>query len=164
MEQYQWFARWFFMAKDPYMNESEFYMWRSVFAFAMADHTMPPAELDLLNEYRAEAKFSPEQLVRLRDDFLYPHNPEEFYNSITDDRHKKRFCAMARALAWADGDLSKQDETILKRMTCLNSGSNIEIFRNSRTDPELRDFHDQYTKSGMLGLWQTPPRIVEMRA
>lgn len=142
------------------MDDSEFYMWRAVFAFALADRELSDREQDLLNGFRESVHFSPEQLIVLRNDFTHPHDVELLYQNITQPEHKHRFCAMVRALAWSDGDLAKQEEIILKRVACLRKDA--DIFAQSRDHPYLHSFFDQYEKSGVMGFLQTP-HILEVR-
>jgi hypothetical protein len=146
------------------MTTSEFYMWRAVFAFAMADRTLTPAEHDLLYKYRSGLDFSPEQLEVLRDDFLYPHDAGDLYKHITEAEHRQRFCGMARALAWCDGDLTRQEEAILKRVSCLGGGEHARMLQSSRTDPSVREYYAQYARNGLMGFWQPEPLLKEMLA
>jgi len=145
------------------MPDSEFYMWRALFAFAMADGELTAAELDLLHEYKEYVHFSAHQLQILHDDFLAPKHPEDMYKKITADEDKHRFCIMARALAWSEGDLGKQEERILKHVSCLNSKEHSDVFQDTREHPAIESFVDRYSHSGTLGFMQAP-RIVELRA
>ncbi len=139
------------MAQALFISDSEFYMWRAVFAFALADGNMSAAERALLNEYKANTAFSPQQLAILRDDFAYPHDVQEMYRHIARPEDKHRFCVMARALAWCDGDLDKQDEIILQRVSCLGTTADADILRQSRAHPDIEEFHERYIKSGVAG-------------
>jgi len=153
------------MAKKPTvpaaMPESEFYMWRAVFAFAMADGELSAEELDLLHEYKEYVHFSARQLQILHDDFLHPQDPELMYKKITEGEDKHRFCIMARALAWSEGDLDKQEERILQHVACLKCDG--DYLKKSRDYPELGNFADTYAKGGTMGFLQTP-HIIEIRA
>lgn len=136
-------------------------MWRALFAFALSHGTMLPERMNVLDEARNDVPFSLHQLTVLRDDFQYPHDIEYLYKQISDPAHKHKFCAMARALAWSDGDMDAQDERILERVACLG-GEDRQFLSDSRADPELHSYLEQYTQSGMLGLWQAP-HIVNLR-
>ncbi len=142
---------------------SEFYMWRAVFAFAMADREITPGEAALLREYRASLRFTPEQAAQMEQDFAYPPDVQDMYRQITLPEHKQRFCAMARALAWCEGDLDKQDERILKRVSCLGTMEERDHLRKSRENPELQSYYDQYTRNGVTGFYR-PPHVLEVRA
>ena len=146
---------------DKGIPESEFYMWRALFAFAFAPGVVIPERMEILNEAKDTVPFSLHQLTVLRDDFQYPQDIDYLYKQITAPEHKHQFCAMARAIAWSDGDMDAQDERILKRVSCLGK-EDSEFLKLSRENTGLAGYMDQYAKNGMLGLWQMP-RILEMR-
>ena len=145
------------------MPESEFYMWRAIFAFAMADGELSADELDLLHEYKEYVHFSAHQLQILHDDFLYPQNVEYLYKQITQPEDKHRFCIMARALAWSEGDLDQQEERILKHVSCLGTKEHSDTFHRTRNHPEIEPFIDRYAKGGTMGFLETP-HITDLRA
>lgn len=144
------------------LNDSEFHMWRALFALAFVDDTVSPQEKAILKAYQATALFSSEQLAVLRQDFMQPKRVEDMHRKITDPRHKARFCALARTLLWCDGDPDRQEEEILKRVACLTDPADREILRESRNDPHLHAYYDRYVEAGMLGLMGMPPNF-EMR-
>jgi len=145
------------------VTDSEFYMWRAVFAFAFADGELSDPEHDLLNDYRGSVQFSPRQLEILKQDFANPQQVEHLFKRITAPEDKHRFCIMARALAWSEGDLDKQEERILKHVSCLGSKEHSDVFKKSRGHPDVLSHVEQYTKSGTMGFLLTP-HIVELRA
>ncbi len=151
------------MARYTGVNESEFYMWRAVFAFALSDKMLSIEEQDLLNDYRKGVPFSDQQLTTLREDFKDPQDVEDLYTHITSPEDKEHFCAMVRALAWCEGDLDKQDEYILKRVACLGKAEGAEILKNSRAHPNLQRYFQQYQRVGMMGFMPSPP-ILETHA
>lgn len=145
------------MAKN--VSKSEFYMWRALFAFAFSDNIVTEEEKQLLVDYRGDVQFSDGQLETLRNDYLHPQDVNAMYQNIIDPEFKHKFCALARALAWCDGDLTKQEERILKRVTCLKDDSEKDTLTKSRTHPELYQYYEQYTKNGMAGFMQPPPLV-----
>jgi len=139
---------------DQGISESEFAMWRAIFAFAFTDHEVSAEERAVLDEYRSSIHFSSKQLLILSGDFANPQDVEAMYKKITHPEDKHKFCAIARALAWCDGDLDKQDERILQSVACLKS--------HERQHPELQSFYEKYEKNGMAGYFQPKP-LVELR-
>lgn len=134
-------------------------MWRALFAFAFSDNIVTDEEKKLLIEYRGDARFSSEQLETLQNDFLYPQDVNTLYRNISDPEFKHKFCALARALAWCDGDITQQEERILKRVTCLKDASEKDTLTKSRFHPELHQYYEQYTRNGMVGFMQPPPLV-----
>lgn len=128
------------------LSDSEFHMWRAVFAFSLADNLLSLEEQGMLRSYVRSVPFSPAQLAILKNDFNKPQNVEAMYKKITDPEHKQRFCMLARALAWCEGDMDEQEEKILRRVSCLAHGEDNRIFRESRTHPGLHDVYQAYMK------------------
>lgn len=142
--------------KNRPVNNSEFTMWRAVFAFALVDNVLSLAEQTLLRTYYSAIPFSDVQREVLKEDFLKPQSVEDLFNRITDPEHRLRFCALARALVWCEGDMDKQEEQILRRVKCLGGES---ILRESRTHPHLDDYHKQYARGGVRGIMKPRPIV-----
>jgi hypothetical protein len=137
------------------VNDSEFNMWRAVFAFAFVDHSLSLEEQELLQSYLNHVPFSKAQRDILHADFLEPPDVVNMYQKITEIRHRERFCALARALVWCEGDMDRQEEIILKRVSCLSSGEDAEILHRSRD--HAHTYYQYYAKSGMTGLLKARP-------
>jgi hypothetical protein len=150
------------MAQSQNVTSSEFHMWRAVFAFALVDKSLSIEEQELLRAHLKTVPFSPMQRETLKNDFLRPQNVEVMYKQISEPEHKRRFCVLARALAWCEGDLDRQEEEILRRVACMKGTNDEEMLRESRTHPNLRDFYQHYAKAGVAGLMKAGPGF-EMR-
>lgn len=135
------------------LTESEFYMWRALFAFAFSDDVMSDEEKALLRAYRAQTVFSQAQLDVMRDDFNAPKDPSALFAKISDPADRKRFCALARALMWCDGNPERQEFEILRRVGCLSHPDNIEMFRQTRDSDMAHSYYAQYTKAGVIGMF-----------
>lgn len=138
------------------VDASEFAMWRAVFAFAYVDNSLSLEEQEILHSYLVKAPFSEVQRMILKDDLLYPKEVMTFYKQITTPEDKTRFCVLARAIAWCEGDVSAQEKYILKKMSCFGEVIDEEILRKTRGHPHLETYYHQYAKSGMIGLFKTP--------
>lgn len=134
------------------VSDSEFHMWRALFALAFMDNRVSPQEMELLRAYQSDALFSQGQLEILRGDFMHPRKVEEMHAHITDPADKARFCALSRALLWCEGDADRQEEEILRRVSCLTAPAEREILRESRHHAQLHDYYASYEKAGMIGL------------
>lgn len=139
------------------VSESEFNMWRAVFAFSLVDNMLSLEEQKLLQTYLNTIPLSDQQLKILKGDFKDPQDVEALYRKITDPAHKERFCALARALVWCEGDMEKQEEIILRRLHCLSEGEGHDILRKSRNHPHLRTYYQSYAKAGMVGMMKSKP-------
>ncbi|MBU0859787.1 MAG: hypothetical protein KJ667_07600, partial [Alphaproteobacteria bacterium] len=107
----------------PGIPVSTFYMWRAVFAFALVDNMLSIEEQKLLKVYLDTVPFSDAQRAVLRADFKTPQNVESLYKKITNPADRERFCVLARALVWCEGDMDRQEEIILRRVSCLANGA-----------------------------------------
>ena len=150
------------MLSPDKVSESEFYMWRAIFAFAFVDTSLSLEEQELLHSYLAKARLSPEQKKVLSEDLLDPKDVVEMYHHITETQHKERFCVLSRALAWCEGDMDAQEARILSKVSCLKDGEGHAILRRTRSEDHLHDFYKHYAKSGVIGLASYPHRL-EMR-
>jgi len=139
------------------VSESEFNMWRAVFAFSLLDNILSPQDQRILQPYSNTILFSEAQNDILKHDFKEPQNVEALYHKITDSKDKERFCVLARALAWCEGDMSKQEEAILKHLSCLAKGADDDLLTRTRRHPHLAGYFLRYSQDGMVGLYKLPP-------
>ena len=145
--------------RENNIPQSEFYMWRAVFAFSLVDHMLSLEEQKLLQSSAKTVPFSQTQIDILKNDFKKPQNVEDLYRKITNPKDKQRFCVLARALAWCEGNMDRQEETILKKLSCLAKGADDDVLSRTRGHPHVDAYYRQYTKAGMVGLFKTPPAV-----
>lgn len=149
------------MHGKPGITESEFYMWRAVFAFAYVDNVLSLEEQELLQSYLAQVPFSSAQRIILKEDLRDPKNVVGLYKKITSPEDKKRFCVLARAIVWCEGDVTEQERAILKKVSCFGEKEEQEILHSTRDHPHIEAYYNQYAKSGTIGLFKTP-HLVEI--
>ena len=140
------------MVMTKMISDSEFYMWRAVFAFSFADGVLSVEEQDILSQHIARVPFSKRQMEILHEDFKEPKDAEEMYKGIIDDQDKERFCSLARALAWCEGDMDAQEKLILRRLDCLNTPEGFQLLQKTRNPAAIQTYRDQYKRYG-LGGW-----------
>jgi hypothetical protein len=145
------------------ITDSEFSMWRALFAFSLVDKVLSIEEQNLLVLNYKSISFSPLQLKILKDDFSSQQNVEVLYKKITDKKDKERFCVLARALVCCEGEMDKQEEVILKRLSCLKNGADGDVLKRSRNHPHVHAYYKSYAEEGMAGLFKAPS-IVQMHA
>jgi hypothetical protein len=133
------------------ITDSEFNMWRAVFAFATVDGILSLEEQQLLKSYRHKVNFSMDQLETLHRDMTTPQDVLARYKKITQPEHKKRFCILARALSWCEGDMDRQEQEILKRLDCFKCSPDSDILRSTRGHPHVHDYYQEYAKAGIVG-------------
>lgn len=150
-------------ASHEKVGDSEFYMWRAVFAFALVDNVLSLEEQTLLQAYLKVAPFSFQQIAVLKSDFERPQNIEAFYKKITRSQDKEKFCILARAIAWCEGDMQRQEQAILKKVSCLKDRADDDVLRRTRNNPHIETYYQEYAKAGMMGLHKTLPAL-ELRA
>lgn len=132
-------------------------MWRAVFAFTFVDNTLSLEEQELLQSYLKKVPFSHSQLETLKNDMRNPSKDVVgFYRKITNKADKERFCVLARAIVWCEGDMDAQERAILKKVSCLSEPEEEEIFHSTRDHPHINTYYREYAKAGMVGLFKTP--------
>ena len=143
----------------PGIHESEFAMWRAVFAFAYVDNILSLEEQDLLHTFLKKVDFSKEQLATLKKDLADPKDVVGLYKKITRAQDKERFCVLARAIVWCEGNMHEQERAILKKVSCFEEDGEEELLHSTRHHPHLHDYYQQYAKAGMMGLFREPPGL-----
>jgi len=139
------------------ISESEFYMWRAVLAFTFVDNSLSLEEQELLQSYLAKVPFSADQIEALKDDMRHPSNDVVgFYRKITNPEDKKRFCVVARAIVWCEGNMDEQEKKILQRVSCLSEPEEEEVLKSTRDHPKINTYYQDYARAGMVGLFKTP--------
>ena len=139
------------------ISQSELYMWRAVFAFTFVDNVLSLEEQELLQSYLTKVPFSEDQLETLKNDMRNPSKDVVgFYRKITKPEDKKRFCVLARAIVWCEGDIAEQEKAILKKVSCLSEPAEEEILHATRDNPHIKTYYQEYAKAGMMGLFKTP--------
>lgn len=144
------------MAVSSGVPESEFNMWRAVFAFSLVDRLLTVEEQSLLSGYLSSVPFSAQQKNILLDDFKNPQDVEKFYRKITEGKDRARFCELARTLVWSKGDMDLQEKIILRRVSCLGNKEGLDILKKSRDSEWVIGWTDKYEEAGLLGMMQHP--------
>jgi hypothetical protein len=103
-----------FMAKI--ISESEFYMWRAVFATAHADQKVTGEEIRYLAEVLEDNPFTKKQRDVLIQDIVKAQDIAEMFRGITEQTDRARFFRLARELVWVDGDFGKEEQELLLKL------------------------------------------------
>jgi uncharacterized membrane protein YebE (DUF533 family) len=95
------------------VTQSEFQMWRAVFALAHADGKVTDTEVRFMAEALEDISFSPEQKTVLMDDIKNPKNIFEMFKDIKNPKDQTRFFEFAHDIVWVDGDFGKEEQAIM---------------------------------------------------
>lgn len=121
--------------------ESEFFMWRAVFATAHADHKVTGEEIRFMAEVLEDNPFSTEQRDILIRDITTPQDIAAMFGKITERADQARFFRLARELVWVDGDFGKEEqELLLKLQKAQVAGTDISDMIG-KTNLKLEDKH-----------------------
>lgn len=148
------------MGEKSGIGESEFTMWRAAFAFAYADNALSLEEQDLLGLYLKNVHFSYTQREILKSDLMVPKDVVALFRLIQNPADKERFCVLARAIVWCEGDMGEQEKQILRRVSCLKEHKEKSFLQRSRGNPHILDYYQKYAHSGMIGLLKSPPQVL----
>ena len=98
------------------VTDSQFNMWRAVFALAHADDEVSNEEQAFMYKVLAEEDFSSAQRLRLENDMEYPQNTAEMFKLISNAEDRNRFFYLARLMCWSDGNFDEQEQKIMVRL------------------------------------------------
>ncbi len=98
------------------ITESEFYMWRALFAISHADDVVSNEEIRFMMEAMEDIPFSPEQEIILKDDIKHKRDIVEMFEKISDIRDQAKFFQFARDVVHIDGDYGKAEQELLLKL------------------------------------------------
>ncbi len=102
--------------KSPVVTESQFYMWRTLFALAHADNVVTNEEVRFMAEALEDVSFSEAQKAALKEDIKTPQDIAEMFRGVSDAQDQAKFFKFAHDLVWADGDYGKAEQDIMLRL------------------------------------------------
>jgi len=98
------------------LNDSQFYMWRTLFAVAHADHVVTDEEVRFMAEAMEDVPFSDEQLAVLSEDVKNPQNVEVMFAGVSDIKDQAAFFKFAHELVHIDGEYAAEEQAVLLRL------------------------------------------------
>jgi len=108
------------------ITESQFYMWRTLFAISHADNVVSDEEIRFMTEALEDLPFSEEQKEVLRDDIVHQQDIVEMFGKISNNRDQAAFFNFARELVWVDGDYGKEEQDIMLKLKRLHI-ENVDV-------------------------------------
>ena len=96
------------------LTDSEFYMWRTIYALSFADNFLANEEVCFMSEKLEELDLSSEQKKILQKDIHSPKDPMSMYREIKSEKDKKELFHQAYSLFWIDGVFHPDEMGMLK--------------------------------------------------
>ena len=103
------------------VTESQFHMWRTLFAITHADNVVTDEEIKFMAHILEDIEFSDVQTAQLKDDIINPKDPELMFSGVTEQEDRNKFFDFARDLVWVDGDFASEEQTVLIKLMKMNS-------------------------------------------
>ena len=110
----------------PHVTDSQFYMWRAIFALAHADDVVTDEELRFMSEAMEDVPFSDEQKAVLKNDATEEQSVEAMFKKISAPVDQAEFFQFASQLAHIDGDFGEEEQEIMLRVKRLHL-ANVDI-------------------------------------
>lgn len=98
------------------VTESQFYMWRTLFAVAHADDVVTDEEVRFMAEALEDVPFSEVQRGVLNDDAKHPQDIEDMFKGISDVRDQAAFFKFAHTLVHIDGDYGAEEQNVMLKL------------------------------------------------
>jgi hypothetical protein len=121
------------------LTQSQFYMWRTLFALAHADNMVSAQEVRFMAEALEDVPFSPAQRAILTEDIKTPADVIEMFKNISNVKDQAKFFKFAHALVWADGDYGKGEQEVMLKLMKAHVGQHNLDDLIGKVDLELED-------------------------
>ena len=102
------------------VTESQFYMWRTLFAVAHADNVVTDEEVRFMAEALEDVPFSVEQRDILNQDAKTPQDMEAMFVKISDVKDQAAFFKFAHELVHIDGDYGIEEQEVMLKLKELH--------------------------------------------
>ena len=98
------------------ITQSQFYMWRTLFAVAHADDVVTEDEVKFMAQILEDINFSDAQRLILKEDITDPKDCEQMFDHITEQKDRTAFFNFAHDLVWVDGDFGSEEQSIMVKL------------------------------------------------
>ena len=102
------------------ISDSQFYMWRTLFAVAHADDVVTDEEVRFMAEALEDIPFSDEQQTILNDDVKHAQDIKVMFAGVTDVHDQASFFKFAHELVHIDGDYGAEEQEIMLKLQELH--------------------------------------------
>ena len=110
------------------VNESAFYMWRTLVSVAHADNIVTDEEIEFIASVMEDISFSEKQTDILKDDIMNAKDVGDMFKGIKDQQDRLRFFDLARDLVWIDGDFASEEQSVM-----------IKLYKQNMHDTNIDD-------------------------
>lgn len=137
------------------LTNSQFYMWRTLFALVHVDNVVTNEEVRFMAEVLEDIPVSGEQRVVLNDDSIHPKNIEEMFAGMTDMNDQAAFFKFARTLVHIDGEYGLEEQEIMLKLKKLHIKMVNVVDLIGNMDMKLEEDERGFSKAG------PPPTLKE---
>ncbi len=102
------------------VTNSQFYMWRTLFAMVHVDDVVSEEEVRFMAEAFEDVPFSREQHRVLMDDAKNPQDIIEMFKGISDVQDQAVFFKIARDLVYIDGEYGPEEQEAMLKLKELH--------------------------------------------
>ena len=108
------------MSEPDCVTDSQFHMWRTLFAVVHADNVVTDEEVRFMAEALEDIPFSSGQRMILNEDVKHPQDIEAMFEGITDIHDQAAFFKFARILVHIDGEFGHEEQEIMLKLKELH--------------------------------------------
>lgn len=98
------------------VTESQFYMWRTLFALVHADDFVAPEELEFMREVLEDVDFSEEQKQILHADIVQPQSAVTMFQNVSESKDQDKLFHFAYNLMWVDGEFDENEQRLMNEL------------------------------------------------
>ena len=102
------------------VTDSQFYMWRTLFAVAHADDVVTDEEVRFMAEALEDVPFSDDQRAVLNEDAKHAQDIEKMFKGVSDVKDQAAFFKFARELVHIDGDYGAEEQAVMLKLQELH--------------------------------------------
>ncbi len=151
------------MTLNAPLTDSQFNMWRAVFAYAHLDHKVDDEEIAFMARALEILPLNSEQKEQLERDIHVPRNIENLFEKITDQNDRADFFHYARMISWCDGDYSKQEQEITEKLRAIHADTldwdkmvgEVQLQLEDEEGPTLEDQYAELSERGRKGIMES---------
>ncbi len=103
------------------VTDSQFYMWRTLFAVTHADNIVTSEEVEFMAHVLEDIDFSEDQTRVLKKDIVDAQDPVLMFKGITEHEDRSKFFEFARDLVWVDGDFCEEEQSVMVKLAEIHS-------------------------------------------
>ncbi len=132
------------MSQD--LTNSQFYMWRTLFALVHVDHVVSDEEVRFMAEALEDIPFSEAQRRVMIEDIHAAQDVVEMFTHVSDTADQAKFFKFAHNLVHADGDYGPDEQRIMLRLQKVHVQTTNVDSLIGKVDLEFEDGSEDKTR------------------